>query len=333
MNSNLTPVNDIDPISGASEADLVAQKLKACGDSLRVQILQCLRSDAFGVLELTQIFDTKQSGMSHHLKVLSKAGLVEAQREGNSIFYRRPVQSAECLTSTVCAKLFDILDSFVLDPIIERRTDDIRTQREAQSKAFFSRNADRFSEQQELICEHAQYAQTSFDLLAGSVTGDKAKVLEIGPGEGLFLELLTQRYADIEAVDTSAVMLEKATRYCAEKDLSNIALTLGSTDRLVSENKQYDGIAMNMVLHHVPTPAALLKDCAKLLVSGGTLVLCDLSHHNQEWTKQNCGDLWLGFEQSELASWANAAGFTEDKSVFIGLRNGFQIQIYRYIKR
>jgi len=323
----------IEPATLISDAELVAQKLKACGDSLRVQILQCLRADAFGVLELTQIFDTKQSGMSHHLKVLSKAGLVEAQREGNSIFYRRPVQSAECLDSMVCAKLFDILDSLPLDPIIERRTEDIRKQRAAQSKAFFSRNADRFSAQQELICDHAQYAQTCFDLLAGAVSSKGTAVLEIGPGEGLFLELLSKQFDTVDGVDTSPVMLEKAQQHCHTKGLNNVQLALGSTDTLVQAHKHYDGIAMNMVLHHVPTPVALLQDCARLLNQGGTLVLCDLSHHNQEWTKQNCGDLWLGFEQSELGNWANAAGFTEDKSVFIGLRNGFQIQIYRYIKR
>ena len=34
--------------------------LKACGDPLRLQILQVLKSDTFGVLELTQMFETKQ---------------------------------------------------------------------------------------------------------------------------------------------------------------------------------------------------------------------------------------------------------------------------------
>ena len=43
---------------------------KASGDPLRLEILRVLRRDTFGVLELSQMFDMRQSGMSHHLKVL-----------------------------------------------------------------------------------------------------------------------------------------------------------------------------------------------------------------------------------------------------------------------
>jgi len=42
--------------------------------------------------------------------------------------------------------------------------------------------------------------------------------------------------------------------------------------------------------------------------------------------------LWLGFEPQELSSWAHRNGFHEDESVYIGLRNGFQIQLRKFIK-
>ena len=64
----------------------LALAAKAAGDPLRMSVLKLLGQGAFGVLELCQIFDIKQSSMSHHLKVLSQAGLVSNQREGNSIF-------------------------------------------------------------------------------------------------------------------------------------------------------------------------------------------------------------------------------------------------------
>src|SRR5690606_40821708 len=55
---------------------------KAASDVLRLDILRVLRNDSFGVLELAQIFDTRQSGMSHHLKVLANAGRSEERRVG-----------------------------------------------------------------------------------------------------------------------------------------------------------------------------------------------------------------------------------------------------------
>lgn len=317
----------------STQVDLVAQKLKACGDELRIQILQCLRSDAFGVLELTQIFDTKQSGMSHHLKVLSKAGLVEAQREGNSIFYRRPIQKQRGVEFLVASQLFGILDLLPLHPDIERRMQEIRDQRAVQSQVFFNRNTERFAEQQELICDHEQYAQTSLDLLQSSVGSADSHILEVGPGEGRFLGMLARYYKRIDAVDTSQQMLGKATLYCQKQKLKNVELIHGQVSDLIRAGSSYSGIVMNMVLHHVPAPAQLFKECAQLIEADGALIVCDLSHHNQDWTKDNCGDLWLGFETEELTNWAESAGFIEDESVFIGLRNGFQIQVHRYLKR
>ena len=49
---------------------------KAAGDPLRLAVLRVLSQDSFGVLELSQIFEFRQSGMSHHLKILLQAGLV-----------------------------------------------------------------------------------------------------------------------------------------------------------------------------------------------------------------------------------------------------------------
>ena len=83
------------------DCDELSALCKAGGDPLRLNVLRALANDSFGVLELTQIFATGQSGMSHHLKVLSQAGLVATRREGNAIFYRRALPHTEQLGGTV----------------------------------------------------------------------------------------------------------------------------------------------------------------------------------------------------------------------------------------
>lgn len=309
-----------------------SQLLKACGDPLRVQILQVLKTDTFGVLELTQIFATKQSGMSHHLKVLSKVGLVEAQREGNSIFYRRPFSHNDSAHDIHAIEhLLALIDRFPLSEELNEQIAIIRKQRAAQCQDFFARNAARFKEQQELICDYHQYAGASFELLKKAKPDNNATILELGPGEGEFLKRLAHQYKDVIALDNSQEMLNKAKAFADRERLENISFILGDSHSCEQLDK-VDAVIMNMVLHHVPTPAEIFQDCATILKPSGVMVVCDLSRHDQEWAKESCGDLWLGFESQELTRWAKKAGLDESESLFIGLRNGFQIQLRQFIK-
>ena len=77
-------------------------------------------------------------------------------------------------------------------------------------------------------------------------------------------------------------------------------------------------------------PADALKQMANLLQPGGSLLVTDLCSHNQNWAREACGDLWLGFEQDDLARWATAAGLVPGESLYVGLRNGFQIQVRHF---
>ncbi len=337
--SNATFHEERNKADSLFEINLFSQVLKACADPLRVQILKALNNDTFGVLELTQIFETKQSGMSHHLKVLSQAGLVEAQREGNAIFYRRPLNLDDDFDSEAITQILSLIDRFELSDDILNKISEIQNQRACQSQVFFTRNADRFQAQQELISEHSQYAEASFELLCQSFENDltNTTIIEIGPGEGLFLPLISRKFSKVIALDNSEDMLKKAKKQAFKNQLTNIEFILGDTHffRHQVESKQakkVDAVVMNMVLHHIPTPAKVFNDISCFLNTNGVLVICELSHHNQEWTKENCGDIWLGFEPEELTQWATSAGFISDKTAFIGLRNGFQIQLRKFIK-
>ncbi|TNE93797.1 MAG: ArsR family transcriptional regulator, partial [Gammaproteobacteria bacterium] len=143
-----------------SSVDVLAPIFKASGDPLRLEILRVLRRDTFGVLELSQLFDMRQSGMSHHLKVMHKAGLLEPQREGNAIFYRRPLHlDTEKLTDQTVRQIFETVDRVTLPTHLQEKIEAIRTQRAEQSQAFFARHAEQFQEQQELIAAFDLYAE------------------------------------------------------------------------------------------------------------------------------------------------------------------------------
>jgi citrate lyase beta subunit len=106
---------------------------------------------------------------------------------------------------------------------------------------------------------------------------------------------------------------------------------LDAVDRaLVEAAVKADAVVCNMVLHHTPSPSAVLTDMAQLLHQGGTLIVSELCAHDQAWAREHCGDLWLGFSPEALEAWAVEAGLKTHASVFLAQRNGFQIQVQHF---
>lgn len=332
MNALPSELTDSLPEQASSPLADLAALHKACGDELRLEILRVLRHHAFGVLELCGLFDMRQPAMSHHLKVLAKAGLVETQREGNTIFYRRAQAPGETLEESAIRNIYELIDQVELSPEHRERMREILAQRAELSRAFFARHADRFQAQQELIATYDYYAEPALEVLLSSDLPAEATVLEIGPGEGAFLDELAPRFGRVIALDTSDDLLARARERVLAQGWRNVEFVLGDTAEALQRGIQADAIVMNMVLHHVPAPAALFEDCQRLLRAGGVLILTDLCHHDQSWVKERCGDLWLGFEPADLSAWAQAAGFEEGTSLYIGVRNGFQVQIRQFFK-
>ncbi|MFI8745768.1 ArsR/SmtB family transcription factor [Pseudomonas sp. NPDC077186] len=313
------PQLDFDP------RDELAALCKAGGDALRLNVLRALSNDSFGVLELAQIFAIGQSGMSHHLKVLAQAGLVATRREGNAIFYRRALPGGR-----LHAALLEDIDELPLPGEVQARIATVHQQRATVSRDFFARMAASFQAQQDLIASLAQYRDSLLALLDTLHFAPTASALEIGPGDGAFLPELARRFARVTALDNSPAMLELARQRCAGEGLGNVELKLA--DALTGEQPAADCVVLNMVLHHFATPAEAFRQLARLVAPGGSLLLSELCSHDQSWAREACGDLWLGFEQDDLARWATAAGLAPGESLYIGLKNGFQIQLRHFAK-
>lgn len=73
----------------ATQAERMAVVAKALGDPIRVQLVDVLRRHAgkVCVCELTPLFDVGQPTVSHHLKVLRQAGIVDSERQGLWAYY------------------------------------------------------------------------------------------------------------------------------------------------------------------------------------------------------------------------------------------------------
>jgi ArsR family transcriptional regulator, arsenate/arsenite/antimonite-responsive transcriptional repressor len=75
----------------AEVSGTLAQAFKALGDPIRLQLMSMIASAEGGeicVCDLTPAFTISGTTVSHHLKVLREAGLVDAERRASWVYYR-----------------------------------------------------------------------------------------------------------------------------------------------------------------------------------------------------------------------------------------------------
>lgn len=94
----LTPVEAVaccspltrEPLS-ADAAERIAPLVKAIADPVRLRLLSLVASHAAGeacVCDLNDAFQLSQPTISHHLKLLHEAGLLDREKRGVWVYYR-----------------------------------------------------------------------------------------------------------------------------------------------------------------------------------------------------------------------------------------------------
>jgi ArsR family transcriptional regulator, arsenate/arsenite/antimonite-responsive transcriptional repressor len=79
-----------EPIDEATAAGL-AQVFKALGDPVRLRLVSLIGARQGGevcVCDLTAAFELTQPTISHHLKILKEAGIIDSERRGTWVYYR-----------------------------------------------------------------------------------------------------------------------------------------------------------------------------------------------------------------------------------------------------
>ncbi len=116
MSNQPLPVDDLsngvccapliaEPLSADWAGDL-ARMFKALGDPARLRLLSLIASHAGGeacVCDISDSFDLSQPTISHHLKVLREAGLLDCERRGTWVYYWVIPAALQQLSSVLAA--------------------------------------------------------------------------------------------------------------------------------------------------------------------------------------------------------------------------------------
>ncbi len=86
------------------QAEQVAPLLKALADPVRLRLMSLIASREGSeacVCDLNDAFDLSQPTISHHLKVLHEAGLVDRDKRGVWVYYRARAQALAALGALI----------------------------------------------------------------------------------------------------------------------------------------------------------------------------------------------------------------------------------------
>jgi len=110
------------------------------------------------------------------------------------------------------------------------------------------------------------YLDVSYARHLGPPAEDNARLLDVGCGNGAFLQFAAHLGWDAEGIDNDAAAVAVARA-------AGCNVVLGSLDELPFRKEHYRHVTLSHVIEHVHDPLKLLRQCLELLVPGGRLWL------------------------------------------------------------
>lgn len=283
--------------------------LRAAGEPTRLRALALLTEGELAVGELAQALGQSQPRVSRHLRLLTEAGLVDRAPEGAWVFYRLP--RADTTERHFADAALDMLDPD--DPLLVRdaeRLNEIRAARDAAAAAYFERNA---ADWERVRALHLPEADIDSAVLAAAGPGPFDLMVDVGVGQGRMIRLFADRVRRAEGFDTSRQMLAIA-RASLDNLKAKAGVRFGDAYAPPIEQGAADLVTIHQVLHFLADPGRAVAQAARLLKPGGRLAIVDFAQHGLEFLRAEHAHRRLGFADSEIVDWCEAADVTGVKT-------------------
>ncbi|MCZ6533305.1 MAG: metalloregulator ArsR/SmtB family transcription factor [SAR324 cluster bacterium] len=312
----------------------IVNALKLLGDDTRLRILRVVAREPLNVSEITAILGLAQSGISRHLSLLRKAGLVEERREGVWSYYQlaSPLRLGEGWEGSqesngggeepLDAELRQVWE-FVQhrlgeaeDPFhdLPRLTEALR-QRENYGGGL-----------NEKLLEPGQswfaWSRALHYLLPA------LDAIDLGCGDGTITVELSRFARKVVGIDIDPKALVAARRRAEREHRENVTFKEDRIENLREPDQSFDLAVFSQSLHHLKEPEAGLRHGQRVLRPGGRLVVFDLAPHQERWVIPKLGHVHLGFAPEELERMLRGSGLVEVKLEQVLQRRG---EVFRVV--
>jgi SAM-dependent methyltransferase len=272
-------------------------------DEARLRLFALCHEEELSVGELAELVGESQPQVSKKAGPLRKAGLLDARKDGSRTLLR-----AAPTDDPVARDALDEGRRLCAEDGSLARVPQVVALREEAGRAFFEQAAG--APVAELAVDDPSRAAHLFAL--GALLPGRQLAIDVGCGEGLFLDVLSPAFDRVIALDRSEARLARCSARVAARGLHNVSLLKGSWDDLELIRRAdaaggADVVFAGRVLHHAARPKEAVAHMARLLKPGGHLLILDYLPHADDGMRAQ-GDVWLGFEPGDLDEALAAAG-------------------------
>ena len=275
-----------------------SSRLKMFADATRVRLLALLEHEELTVAELSAITRLAQPRVSTHLSKLKEAGLVRDRRSGVSAYYRFDDAALDAPQRALWKTLREGSD----DPLL--RQDAERVPGVLAMRAADQNWADSVAGDME---RHYSPGRT-WEAMARSALPllEPGDVLDIASGDGVLAELMAPHSNRYVCLDASSKVVAAATERL--RRLPNVEVREGDMHALPLDDATFDLVALMHALTYAAHPAQAVAEAARVLRTGGRLLLTSLARHEHRAVVESFGHVNLGFSEKDLRRFVTKAG-------------------------
>jgi ArsR family transcriptional regulator len=295
------------PHPGLSRAQGLAA-LRAAGEATRLRILALLAHGELNVKDLTQVLGQSQPRISRHLKLMVEAGLITRFREGSWVFFRLADSGAE---AGLAQAIVDSIDAKDLTLARDRaRAEAVQKARAEAAQAYFKAHAGEWDSIRALHVAEKD-VEVAMDEALGN--GPFPLLVDLGTGTGRILELFGARAGRALGFDLNHDMLAYARMKLERAGLGHAQVRHGDLYNVPLPDGSADAVVLHQVLHFLDDPAVAVSEAARLLASGGRLLVVDFAPHELEFLREQSAHRRLGFARDQLDRWLEGAGLKVER--------------------
>jgi ubiquinone/menaquinone biosynthesis C-methylase UbiE len=280
---------------------------KTLADPTRIRILFLLEREELAVQELMEVLGMAQSRVSRHLGILRAAGLLQDRRDGTFVLYRFTLpedgdwrEAWKLVSRSLGEDATTDRDLAALARVLEARA--------SRSHSFFDSVGPEWDALRKVWSDDLLRARALARLIPSGL-----RVADIGTGTGVLALELAQAGLQVVAVDHSERMLEAARAKLERDPALRVALRLGDASSLPLADGEVDAAFAHMVLQYLASPMDALREMARVVAPGGSVIVIDFVSHDREWMREELGVLRLGFTAEEVTSSFVSAGLAEPR--------------------